>query len=128
MPDSDWVDYIPDALDNRSDPDPIVCEIRPMSVRELRAMQSTYGSRLAGKNAGKRMLALFTRLATERVRNIRNCHVWGDITTGAELAERGPPALFDDIVAAIVDLSHLQEGLAKKSSSPSDSSPAETGP
>jgi hypothetical protein len=124
----EWVEYVPDVMDNRVDSEPMTCEIRPMTVRDMRNMQSAYGSRLAGKHASRRAMNLVTKILAERVRNVRNCFVGRPIETGADLAEFGLSEIIDDVFAAVVSMSHLQEGLAKKSDSPSDSSPAETGP
>jgi hypothetical protein len=114
----DWVEYVPDVLGNRADLEPTTMEIHPMSASELRSFQARYGSSLRGKQADKRAAQLVRRVLTERVRNIQNCYVQRQICTGEELAEYGLSALIDDVFTAIMDLSHLQEGLKKKFDSP----------
>ena len=116
-----WVDYTPKAMGNREDPDPTTVEIQPMNAAELREFQRRFGPAMRGKNADQHAVKLVRKLLCDRVRAVRNCYFQGEITTGDELAERGPSALIDDVFTAIVDLSHLQEGLRKKSESPSDS-------
>ena len=123
-PETEWVEYVPDVLDNRDDPEPMSLEIRPMTISDLREMQTTQGRRLAGKDADRRAVRLVTRILTERVRNVRNCYVGREITTGAELAEYGLSAIIDDVFSAIIDISKLQDSIKKNSGSPSGSSPA----
>lgn len=123
---SEWVEYVPDVLDNRLDDEPMTCEIHPLSAGEMRELSRRYGSQLAGKNSASHAVRLLERVISTRVRNIRNCYVGREITTGAELAEHGLSAMIDDIFAAIVDLSHLSKGVKKSSQAPCGSFEADT--
>lgn len=128
----DWVEYIPDIHENRLEAEPMTVEIQSLSTGEYKAIQRRWGPRLQGKQALTRAQRMVEKIITDRVRNIRllkvRNHETGeilDVKTPAQLLEHAPPALIDDIFAAIVDSSHLSAGLKKKSHSRSDSSTRE---
>ena len=128
---SEWVEYVPDIGDNRDDPEPCIMEIRPMSTREVREMQVQAAREISkGKKsqAIKVSMRLVERVISERVRNVQGCHIRQDILTGEDLVEWGTGELIDDVWQAIQDISHLREGLKKKSVSSSDSAPPGTRP
>ena len=110
----DWVTYVPEFENNRGDPNPVTCEIHPISTEELRAYQrgAISGKQDPRANA-RRADAVAKRIFSERVRNVRN-YVYGKpILTGADLygAEQ---FIQDDVFQALTDLSTLTEGLLGK--------------
>lgn len=124
----DWVTYVPDVDDNRSDPNPLTVEIHPMSAEEFRSFQRgiVSGKQKASAQMARSQKAV-GRILAERVRNVRGYKCDGRvITTGAELYAYGEPVVYDDVFDAILNMSTLKEGLLGKSNSRSASLQAAT--
>lgn len=121
----DWVDYVPDVDDNRTDESPVTVELYPLSVEQLRSYQRAAANE--SKTATSRGQKVIERILSDRVRNVRNYVVFGKvITNGAELFKHGEQAISDNVFDALVNISTLKAGLRKKSVSQSDSSPRVT--
>lgn len=112
---AEWERYVPAAHDNRSSDEPCVCEIRPMTVAELRAFQHAQARVFARKKGATEAFERVTvEVIRERVRKIERCFIGRQIETGADLAEHGTIDLVNDVFDAIVNKSTLEAGLAKK--------------
>lgn len=131
----DWVTYVPDIGDNRTESEPMTVEIQCMTTAEYKAVRRAWAPRLQGKKGTSRAEKLVDKIISERVRNVRLCsvrnHTTGEtfeLSTAADLLEHAPSALIDDIFGAITDASQLSDGVKKSSSSRYGSSTAEIQP
>lgn len=145
---AEWETYVPDIDNERalfidSPDEALTVEIRCLTAEErdafIDSMQRAIdaeSTKARGKTAPhiarKHHDRMAKRLLSECVRNVRNyvmpARLGGAITTGAELAERGEDAVKGDIIEAVLSMSRLSEGLAKKLNGARGSLPAETAP
>jgi hypothetical protein len=138
--------YWPDYEDNREkkEEDRTAFFIVPMSGKELRKhrhshVQKTTRNKDVMAAMEKRSWALEVKILRERVRGIEN--LWSrdaqtderkgitDVDTLISAVDSGSASaeeLLDDVYDAILDISKMEEGLAKKSSSRPGSTSAET--
>ncbi len=137
----EWVTYVPDAFENAEDPDPVTVELRPLSGEQMRAQQriafvdAATGKKMRREGKAKRSeevirrtQAAQARIFAENVRNVRNYVINGEpVLTGEDMFRRGEQPFIDDIDAALVNLSKVQEGILGKSRSLPASPSAETG-
>lgn len=123
----DWIEYTPDADDNRLIDEPMTVEIQSMSTAEYKAVQRSWGPKLQGKNAIGRAQKMVEAIIKKRVRNIRNLFVVDasgnelEVTDPEEMMSVAPPYLIDDLFEAITNASHLSKGTRKNLQSQSDS-------
>lgn len=120
----DWVEYTPEALDNRDSPEPMTLEIKPMSAAEQQRHRLVEGPKLADKANGIRNAErLVSKMLKERVRNIAGLAMEVHGADGVKVVEITDPAQFDecapeelrvDIFRAILDGNKLAEGVKKK--------------
>lgn len=123
----DWVTYTPEAFGNRDDEEPVTMEIHWLSGAEFRkhrrglVMKQQHGD--LKTNADE----LNEKMMGENIRNVRNYSMDGaPITDGASLFLFGEPDMVEEVLDAITNITRLEKGLGKASSSPSDTFGAET--
>lgn len=116
IPKIDWVPYVPAAFENRSDPDPITCEIHYLTADESRRydnmlkVKAKRNGELDVKNKDK----VNCLILTECVRNIKNYKVGGvGIVDGATLFSHGEKELRDELLEVVENYGLLEEGAVK---------------
>lgn len=123
----DWVVYIPEAFDNRSDPDPVTVEIHWLSGEEYRRYRRQLIFKAQHGDMKTNAEEINARIIEENVRNVQNYSVDGvPLRTGKDLFERGEPDFVEEILDAVSNISRLEKGLAKKQSSSLGSSQVAT--
>ena len=141
--DTEAVWDVPDIDDNRQDPDPMKVKIRPLTARDKARIEHKVMVD-AVRNSQEiteqhdsimRMLVADAILEVTGYIAIDKDGKRKEIKTGNELVDAvmaGPPTearLLDDIYFALIDLSRLNDGVAKNSSGlPGSSSPQTTSP
>ena len=110
--------YTPELGDNRDKPteDQTWCEIVPMTGEEIRAYQrAMIGVKPGSSQAMRKAEQIVQRIISERVVSITNYEdIRGEaITNGAELFERGEPAMVDELYEALSSISRLRDGQRK---------------
>lgn len=125
----EWEIYVPDVDDERhiyqEDPDQaITMEIRFLGKREIEYYQRI--AEKAGKGPEQREKAkrAFKKMLDENVRNIKNLTINGGqpVSTGADLYESDEEDIKKSVAQALMDIGHLEAGLAKKLGTPSATS------
>lgn len=113
------VEFVPDIEDNRDRPeeDQIWAEILPMTGQELRNYQRVMlnvkaGSKVAFAKAEK----VVKSIMSDRVVAVHNySDIKGvPISDGADVYDRGEPAMVDALYAGLTEISTLKDGLRKK--------------
>jgi hypothetical protein len=125
----EWELYIPNVDDERylfvENPDEaITMELKLMSKRERERFGMLAMKADKGPIERAKMSREFKKVFDEHVRNIKNLTINdGDpVTTGADLYESDEEDLKTDVTRALMQIGHLEAGLAKKLSSPSATS------
>lgn len=125
----EWEVYVPDIGDERQlfvvDPDQAVTmELRFMTKREREHFQRVAERAEKGPVERKRAEGELKKMLSEHVRNITNVTVndGHPVVSGADLWECDEERLKADVARALMEIGFLEEGLAKKLSTPSASS------
>jgi hypothetical protein len=112
---ADWVKYIPEAFENRADPEPVSLEILPLTGKELQQLK-----RIDAMNDGDKVSTLADQLVATNVRNITNYSARGArIVTGQDLLDRGELQIIAEVVGALIKASTLGPDSLGKSEPPS---------
>ena len=114
----DALAYTPELDDNRDKPEDeqTWCELLPMTGEEIRAYQRTMiGVKPGSSQAMRKAENIVQRIISERVVSISKYDdIRGNpITNGAELFERGEPAMVDELYEALSSISKLKAGQRK---------------
>lgn len=114
----DALAYTPELDDNRDKPEDeqTWCELLPMTGEEIRAYQRTMiGVKPGSSQAMRKAENIVQRIISERVVSISNYDdIRGNpVTNGAELFERGEPAMVDELYEVLSNISKLKAGQRK---------------
>ena len=118
MTSEDEILYTPELGYNRDldAEEQIFCSLLPMTGEEIRAYQrAMVGVKPSSPQAMRKAESVIKRIVTERVVEIHNyTDIRGEpIANGAELFERGEPAMVDEIYEALSSISKLKRGQRK---------------